>query len=73
MATSVHTCLFSAVFLTIGDVALAAVRGATVTYDAGEGVFLVLALIFLRALASDGGVRRDEALNSAIAISGACW
>jgi hypothetical protein len=65
-----RTCAFSALFLTVGTLALAAVRGATVTYLGCEAVFLALALIFLRALAIDGGVRRDEALISAIAISG---
>ncbi|MGH9123740.1 MAG: hypothetical protein ACRDZ8_03300, partial [Acidimicrobiales bacterium] len=65
-----HTCLFSAVILTVATVALAAVLGATVTYVAGQGGLPRPGSHLPPGAGHRRGVPRDEALISAIAISG---
>ena len=64
------TCTFAAVGWLLGPLCLLGVRELTVALVAAEVVFVAAALLLLRALATDGGPRRDEPLISAIAIVG---
>ncbi len=64
------TCAFSGVAWVAGTVALVGVRGLTVPLMAAQVVWVATALCLLRALSTDRGPRRDEALISAIAIVG---
>jgi 4-hydroxybenzoate polyprenyltransferase len=65
-----RTCVFSAAFWTAGTVALATTSGVTPPLLGAYVAYLALVLYLLRALSTDGGAPRDEALISAIAIVG---
>jgi len=65
-----RTCAVSAWCWVLGAATLAGVRGADVPLAVAYAAYLVAALVLLRALATDRGARRDEALISAIAIIG---
>ncbi|MFB4304599.1 UbiA prenyltransferase family protein [Actinomadura sp. GTD37] len=65
------TCSFSAICWISGTVLLVAVvRHPTVQLVAVNAVYLAVALLLLRALATERGARRDERLVAAIAIVG---
>ena len=64
------TCAFSACCWTAGAVLLVVAVHRPTALTAVHAGCLVLALGLIRALATDGGVRRDERLISAIAIVG---
>lgn len=64
------TCAVSAASWVAGSAALAGVRSPTVALVVAQVVWVVSALVLLRALAASPGARRDEALISAIAIIG---
>src|SRR5204863_4707493 len=64
------TCAFSATCWVLGAIALLGVRGASWSLAATYATFVGVALALLRALARDGGARRDERLIAAIAIVG---
>ena len=65
-----RTCAVSGAFWIVGAASLAGVRGLTAAFVAAYLVFVVVALVLLRALARDGGPRRDEALVGAVALVG---
>jgi 4-hydroxybenzoate polyprenyltransferase len=65
-----RTCGISAGMWVLGSASVAGVRGAGAALLAAQLVWVVVALALLRALAVDGGARRDERLISAIAIVG---
>jgi 4-hydroxybenzoate polyprenyltransferase len=64
------TCVFSAACWMAGSVAVAGAHQSDRTLAAFWGGLVAIALVLLRALAVDRGVRRDERLISAIAIVG---
>ena len=64
------TCVCSALGWVTGSVALFGIRGVTVALVLAQAVWVTSALVLLRALSQDRGVRRDERLISAIAIVG---
>jgi hypothetical protein len=64
------TCAFSAACWLAGSVVILGARGRTGALGAAWMVYLAIALGLLRALAADGGMRRDERLISAIAVTG---
>lgn len=64
------TCACSAVGWMAGSLALSGVRELSLALAAAHVAWVVAAVLLLRALAADGGSRRDEALISAIAIVG---
>lgn len=64
------TCAVSAVCWLLGLVTLAAVREPTPEIAVAYVLHVTAALLLLRALARDGGPRRDVALVAAIAIVG---
>jgi 4-hydroxybenzoate polyprenyltransferase len=67
----VWTCAFSACCWVSGTcVILAATPHLTVAFGLAETGCVAVALLLLRALARDGGARRDEFLISATAITG---
>lgn len=65
-----RTCAFSAVAWVAGSLALGGVRELSPALVAAHAVWVGAALVLLRALADDRGLRRDERLISAIAIVG---
>lgn len=65
-----RTCALSAVCWVAGAVALAGVRDLTADVAVAYAASVVAALALLRALAVDGGARRDESIISAVAIVG---
>ena len=64
------TCAFAAVGWLLGPLCLLGVRGLTPALVVVQAAFVVAALALLRALAHDGGPRRDESIISAMAIVG---
>ena len=64
------TCAISAVCWVLGSLTLAGVADRSPTLALAYAAYLSLALVLLRALALDGGPRRDTSLISAIAIVG---
>ena len=64
------TCKLSAVCWIVGIVTVAGVRGVDATFTCLHVAQVAGALVLLRALATDGGPRRDERLIAAIAIVG---
>jgi 4-hydroxybenzoate polyprenyltransferase len=67
----VPTCVLSASCWLAGTIViLAAARRMTLPFAVAEAACLAGALVLLRALAADRGGRRDEAIISAIAITG---
>ena len=65
-----RTCAVSAGCWVVGTVTLTGIRGAGVVLFLVYGASVAAALLLLRALATDRGPRRDEALIPAIAIVG---
>ena len=65
-----RTCAVSAWCWVLGAATLVGVRGADISLAVAYVAYVSAALVLLRALATDGGARRDEALISAIAIVG---
>ena len=64
------TCATSAGCWVLGSASLLGIRELSPAIVAVQVVWVVVALVLLRALADDRGARRDEALISAIAIVG---
>lgn len=64
------TCVSSATCWVLGSLALAGIHDASPALVVAHVAWLAVALVLLRALATDRGTRRDEALISAIAIVG---
>ena len=67
------TCRFSAVCWIAGSTTVLAAGSLSAAFVSLHLVELALALVLLRALSVDRGVRRDEALISAIALVGPAW
>lgn len=65
-----RTCLVSGIAWVVGSVALVGVRSVSVPLVLAQVVWVVAALVLLRALSASRRPRRDEALISAIAILG---
>ena len=64
------TCATSAACWVLGSAALLGIGDRSLVLLGAQLVWVVVALVLLRALADDGGARRDEALISAIAVVG---
>lgn len=64
------TCVFSACSWTAGAVLLLAAVHRPPALTAVHAALLVMALVLIRALSADRGVRRDERLIAAIAVVG---